>query len=113
MPGGAVAFSFGLEFAQEGLLELKDLDHLRGRDEGLSGGGRRIGQQHVFEVIGAGRQDGSTLVDLGGVEQVEDGQMLDGENFVHALDAETAFAVEEVGDVGLLKSSLLGKAEAR
>jgi hypothetical protein len=38
--------------------------------------------------------------------------MLDGKNFVHAFNAEAALAVEEVGDVGLLESGLLGKPEA-
>ena len=39
--------------------------------------------------------------------------MLDLENLVHALDAEAALAVEEIGDVGLFESGLLGQAESR
>lgn len=35
--------------------------------------------------------------------------MLYGENLVHAFDAEAAFFVEEVGDVGLFESGLLGE----
>jgi hypothetical protein len=38
--------------------------------------------------------------------------MLDGEDAVHALEAEAALAIEEVGDVGLFKSSLLRQTEA-
>ena len=38
--------------------------------------------------------------------------MLDLEDLVHALDAEAAFAVEEIGDVGLFESGLLGEAES-
>lgn len=37
--------------------------------------------------------------------------MLDLEDFVHAFDAEAAFTVEEIGDMSLLESSLLRKAE--
>ena len=38
--------------------------------------------------------------------------MLDGEDGVHAFEAEAAFAVEEIGDVGLLESGLLGEPES-
>jgi hypothetical protein len=38
--------------------------------------------------------------------------MLHGKNFVHAFEAEAALAVEEVRDVGLLESGLLGEVEA-
>ena len=38
--------------------------------------------------------------------------MLDGEDFVHAFEAETALPVEEIGDVGLFESGLLGEPEA-
>ena len=56
-----------------------------------------------------GGTTGGALVDLGGIEQVEDGEVLDVEDFVHAFDAEAALAVEEIGDVGLFESGLLGK----
>ena len=55
----------------------------------------------------------STLVDFGGIEQVEDGAVLDLEDLVHALDAEAALAVEEIGDVGLFESGLLGQSQPR
>jgi hypothetical protein len=38
--------------------------------------------------------------------------MLDGQYPVHALEAQAALAIQEVGDVGLLESCLLGQAEA-
>ena len=38
--------------------------------------------------------------------------MLDGEDFVHAFEAETAFLVEKIGDVGLFESGLLGQPKA-
>ena len=37
--------------------------------------------------------------------------MLDLKDFVHAFKAESAFAVEEVGDVSLLESGLPGEAK--
>ena len=112
MPGGAVGFHVGPEFAEEAGLELEDGEDAIGGDERAGDGGSGIGEQDVFEFVGAGREDGGALVDLGGIEQVEDGEMLDGENFVHAFEAEAALAIEEVGDVGLLESGLLGEAES-
>ena len=38
--------------------------------------------------------------------------MLDGEDLFHALEAEAAFAIEEVGNMRLFKSSLLGQMES-
>ena len=81
-------------------------------DEELGGCGGGIGEDDVFEFVVAGGKDGGAFVDLGGIEEVEDREVLDLENFVHAFDAESAFAVEEVGNVGLLESGLLGEAES-
>ncbi len=71
-----------------------------------------IGEHDVFEFVVAGGQDGGTLVDFGRIEQVEDGKMLYGEDFVHAFEAEATLPVEKVGDVGLFKSGLLGEPES-
>jgi len=111
VPGGAVHLHVGLELAKEGLLELEDVEDEISGDQRASQGGE-ADEKDVFELVGAGRQDGGALVDLGGIEQVEDGEVLDGENLVHALDAEAALAVEEIGDMGLLESGLLGKSKA-
>jgi hypothetical protein len=35
--------------------------------------------------------------------------MLHGQHFVHAFEAQTAFPIQEVGDVGLLEFGLLGE----
>lgn len=61
-----------------------------------AGGGRGIGQEHVFEFVGAGRENSGPLADLGGIEQVEDGKVLDGKDFVHSFEAEAALAVQEI-----------------
>jgi hypothetical protein len=112
VPAGAVAVGFGFQFVQEGFLELEDVFDLHGGDERLSGSGGGVGEQNVFKFVGAGGQDGGALVDLGGIEQIEHGKMLHGEDFVHAFQAKAALAVEEIGDVGLLESGLLGQVQA-
>ena len=113
VPGGAVAFGFGAEVVEEGLLELEDFLDVAAVDEGLSSGSGGVGEQDVFEFVAARRQDGGAFVDFGGIEQIEDRKVLHGEDFIHAFEAETAFLVEKIGDVGLLESGLLGQAEAR
>ena len=97
---------------QEGFLELEDFFDVHAGDERLGGGGGGVGEQDIFKFVGAGGQDGGALADFGGIEQVEHGKMLDGENFVHAFEAEAALAVEEIGDMGLLESGLLGEVES-
>ena len=52
------------------------------------------------------------LLTSAGSSKIEDGEVLDLEDFVHALEAQTAFAVEEVRDMGLFESSLFGEAES-
>jgi len=111
VPGGAVSLDVGLELAKEGLLELECVEDEIGIDQRARDGGQ-ADEQDIFEFVGAGRQDGGALVDLGWIEQVEHGEVLDGENLVHAFNAEAAFAVEEIGDMGLLESGQLGKSKA-
>ena len=47
-----------------------------------------------------------------GSSEIEHGKMLDGEDAVHALEAQAALAIEEVGDVSLLETRLLCQTEA-
>ena len=111
VPIGTASIGPGLELAKESFPELEDGLDLIGSDDGLSGGDGRGGQQNVFEVVRAGRKDGSATVDFGELEQIQDREMLDGKDFVHAFEAKAALAVEEIGDVGLLESGLLGEAK--
>ena len=80
-------------------------------DEGFGRGDGSICENHVLKFVIAGRQNRRTFVDLGGIEQIEHGKMLDSENLIHPFDAETTLAVEEVGDVRLLETGLLGQAQ--
>lgn len=111
VPGRTVSFDFRLELAKEGLAELEDLEDPVGSDQGLGSGGGGIGEKDVFEVVGAGGQDGGALVDLGRIEEVEDGEVLDGEDLVHALNAESALAIEKIRNMSLFKTCLLGQPE--
>ena len=103
LPGGTVALGLGPQIAKNTLLELENVNDAVGSNPRLDCGGW-IGEQDILELVWAGRQNGGSLVDLGGIEEVEDGEVLDREDFVHAFDAEAALAVEEIGDVGLLES---------
>lgn len=106
------AFSFRFQLLEKCFLELQDFLHVHAGDERLGGGDGSVGEKDVLELVIAGRQDGSALVDLGRVKKIQHGKMLNGQNPVHALKAEAALAIEEVGDVGLLESCLLCQTEA-
>jgi len=82
-------------------------------DKWFVGNDLKIGDHNAFEFICAGLDDGGAFVDLGGVEQVKNGDMLDGQDFIHAFEAESALAIEEVRDMGLAESGLVRQVEAR
>ena len=108
----AVAFSFRFEFLQETPLKFQDVFDVHAGEEGTGGSDGWVGEEDVLELVVAGRQNGSTFIDLGGIEQIENGKVLNGKNAIHAFEAEAALAVQEVGDVGLLETSLLRQTEA-
>ena len=108
----AVAFGLWFQLLKKSFFKFQDFFDVHAGDEGLSGGDGSVDEEDVLEFIIAGRQDGSALVDLGGVEQVEDGKMLDSQDAVHALEAQAALTIQEVGDVSLFKASLLRQTEA-
>jgi len=78
LPVFAVAHDFGLQFFQKNLLEFDNFFDVHAGNERAGGGNRCVSQENVLKFIVAGRQDGSALVDFGGIEQVEDGKMLNG-----------------------------------
>jgi hypothetical protein len=111
LPAGTVSMAFWLHAVEERLLELENLFHMHADNKRLAGSNRGVGEDDIFELVGAGRKDRSTFVDLGGIEEIEDREVLNLKDLVHTLEAEPAFSVEEVGDVSLLESSLLSEAE--
>ena len=111
LPTGAVRMAIRLNAVEEGLLELEDVLHVHTDHEGLACSNRGVSHNDVFELVCAGGKDRGPLVDLGGIEEIEDGKVLNLENLVHAFKAEAAFSVEEVRDMSLLESGLLGEAE--
>src|SRR5580700_1708532 len=112
LPPVAITLGFGLQLLQKSLLEFQDFLNVHAGDKGLGGGDVAVGEENVLELVIARGQDGSAFVDFGGVEQIEHRKMLDGEDAVHAFEAEAAFAIQEVGDMSLLESSLFSEAEA-
>ena len=111
LPCGTSILGIGADAVQEGLLKLEDVFHVHSGDERLVCGDDGAGENDVFEVVRAGRHNGSALVDFVRIEEVEDREVLDLEDFVHAFEAESTLAVEEVGDVGLFESGLLSEAD--
>jgi len=79
-------------FAQEGLLELQNLVHVHVHDQRVFSGDRPVYDQHVFELVLARRADAGPLVDLRGIEEIEDGKMLHAQDLVHPFQAKATFA---------------------
>src|SRR5208282_1217608 len=111
-PRLAVSLRSGLELLQQALAELEDFFDVDAGNLGASGGDGCVGQQDVFKFIFARGQDGGALVDLGRIEQVEDGEVLHGQNSAHTFEAEAALLVEKIGDVSLPEAGLLGEPES-
>jgi len=112
LPVIAASFGLGAEAAQEILFKLVNLFHVHAHDQRLGRGHCAIDLEDVFEFVIAGRQDAGTFVDFLGIQQVEDGEMLNSQDLVHALETQAPLAVKEVGNVGLFESGLLGQAQA-
>lgn len=108
----AIPFGLGFQLLKKRFLKFKDFFDVHAGDKGVSGGHGSVDEEDVLEFIVAGRQDGSALVHLGGVEQIENGKMLDGQDPVHALEAQTTLTIQEIGDVSLFKAGLLCQPEA-
>jgi len=74
---------------------------MHGVDERLGSGGMSVGDDDVLELVTARRHERGARVHSGGIEQVEHGKALHGEDFVHAFQAQARLPVEEIRDVGL------------
>jgi len=111
LPFLAVALDFSLQFLEKSLLEFQDFLDVHAGEQRMSSGDGGAGEEDVLELVVAGRKNGSALVYLGGIEQIENGEMLNGENPVHTLNAEAALTIQEVRNVSLFEASLLSQAE--
>src|ERR1700733_2274045 len=112
LPGLAVAYGLRFELLKKTFLKFQDFFDIHAGDERMSGGHGSIGEEDVLKLVVARGKDGCALVDLGGVEEIQYRKMLDGQNPVHALEAQAALAIEEVGDMSLFEASLLCQTEA-
>ena len=108
----AIAFDFGFQLLEKSLLELQNFLNVHPSEQRMSGGDGGFGEEDVLKLVVARRKNGSALVYFGGIEEIENGQMLNCENPVHAFNAEAALTVQEVRNVSLFEASLLGQAEA-
>ena len=111
-PGFAAGLEFGTEAAEERAAELEQAFDAHVHDEGFGSRYFAVDNKDIVELVIAGRGDAGALVDLVGVEQVEDREALNVKDLVHALEAKAALAVEEIGNVGLAEAGFLGEAKA-
>jgi hypothetical protein len=112
LPGIVVPLNVFAEATEEGSFELQDLFDVHVHDKRFVSGNLRGGDDDAFEFVGAGGDDGGAFVYFGRVKQVEHGNVLDGKDLVHAFEAESALAIQEVGDMGLFESGLSRQVKA-
>ena len=78
LPVFAIALEFRLKFLEEAFFEFQDFLDVHAVDKGMGGSDGRIGEEDMLEVVIARRHDRSAFVDLGRIEEIENGQVLNG-----------------------------------
>jgi len=111
-PALAGSVDFRAETTQESCLELQYILHVHAHNEGLGSGDVTVDQENILKLIPRGRHNAGAHVDVGRIKEVEDGEMLYFEHLVHTLEAQTPFAIKEIGDVSLLVAGLRSQTEA-
>ena len=112
LPGGAAAVHGRLLALEKLFAYFKCGEQVLAGEAGLEGGGIGVHQGDVFKFILAGRNDGGVTVDFVGIEQIEDGKMLHGEDAVEADEAQPSFRIQKVGNVRLLEAGLARQLQA-
>lgn len=71
LPGGVSGYRVRFEALEEGLLELQDLLDMHTHNDCFRGCNIGVNHNYVVELVVVRRENGSALVDFGGVEKVE------------------------------------------
>jgi hypothetical protein len=108
-PSLAVTLKTRAEAAEKRCSELKDLLDHHAHDDGLGSSDTAIHYADILKAVVAGGQNGGAFIDFGGIEKIENRQVLGSENSIHSFQAETAFKVEKIGDMSLLETGSLGQ----
>ena len=113
LPVVTAAFGLCPQALQETLFELENFLDIHAHDERFGGGDGAVDEQDILELVLARRQDAGTFVDFVRIEEIEHGEVLHAQDFVHALQTQAPLAVEEIGDMGLFEAGLLRQAQTR
>jgi hypothetical protein len=112
LPMGVFGGRTGAVIVQAGGGDLDGFDDGRGGDAGfIHGSGGRDDGHDLDGVAGRNRERGLRRGEIERQDLV-DGEVLRGEDAVETFEGKGAFAIEEVGNVGLLEAGLLGEAAA-
>jgi len=111
LPVGVAGGGAGAVVVQAGGGDLNGFNDRGGVDSGVvhGGGGGDDGDDLNGLASGGWRRCGGGEFER---KEVFDGEVLRGEDAVEAFEGESAFAIEEVGDVSLLEAGLLGETAA-
>jgi hypothetical protein len=112
LPVGVFGGRTGAVVVEAGGGDLDGFDDGRGGDAGfIHGSGGRDDGHDLDGVAGRSREGGLRRGEIERQDLV-DGEVLRGEDAVETFEGKGAFAIEEVGNVGLLEAGLLGEAAA-
>src|SRR5215813_9555918 len=84
---------------------------MHAHDQRFDGRDPPIGNHDAFEFVLARLNNGGAFVHFVWIEEIQYRDALHGKNLVHPFDAESAFAIEEVGDMSLFETGLPGETQ--
>src|ERR1700693_5934592 len=93
LPLLAIAFDFRLQFLEKAFFEFQNFFDVHAGNEGMGSCDGSVSEEDILEFVVAGRNDRSALVYLGGVEQIQNGEMLDCQDPIHAFETKATLAV--------------------
>lgn len=111
LPARTITFDVRFQLLKKTFLEFHDVLDVHADEKRMRSGHSSISDKNILKFVIAGRQNRSALVHLRGVKQVQDREMLDGQDAIHAFEAESALAIQKIGDVSLFEAGLLCQAE--
>jgi hypothetical protein len=109
LPDLAIALGRRAQAAEKTGGELEDfLDH-HAYDDRFRRGSAAIDQRDVLKIAIVGVDDAGAFIEFGRIQEVEDGEVLHGEDTVHAFQTEAAPGVEEIGNMSLFETGARGE----
>lgn len=93
LPFLTIAFRLRTQAPQKRFFEFQNVFNGLVREQRLLSCDGRIDKDDILKFVVTRGQNAGTLVDLCGIEEIEDREALNGQYFIHTLETQAAFAV--------------------